>query len=334
MSSPSGSGDVSLQVLLPMLAAFPGLGLDADDFMRRIGLAPDAARDPNLRVPRPLVTTVLEELADECGQPSLGIALAVAIPFGTFAALDFYIASSATTREAFQRGCQAFQVFTSDLAVILEEGADTSEIVWRYKQHVPRIQHIVEFALAITALRAFQVVGPDFRYRSVHFAHRRPPDTKMHASTFRAPVHFDEPFDKFVFDSSWLDRPCIATDPRTSAALHPLVNELERKSVSTDPFLARVRSAVGAHVHMGEHGVTATADNLGLTLRVLQRKLAEHRTSYRGVLDDVRRTTALRLLRDGKSVGDVAKAIGLGSANALYRAYRRWTGESLGKTST
>jgi AraC-like DNA-binding protein len=153
----------------------------------------------------------------------------------------------------------------------------------------------------------------------------------MHSSVFRAPVHFDDGLDKLVFDSSWLDRPCVATDPRTSTALQPLVAEFERTSVSTDPFMTRVRSAIWAYVHQGEHGLAPTADKLGLGVRSLQRKLAEHRTSFREVLDDVRRTKALDLLREGKLVDEVAQTIGFRNTNTLYRAYRRWTGESLGK---
>ena len=63
--------------------------------------------------------------------------------------------------------------------------------------------------------------------------------------------------------------------------------------------------------------------------RTLQRRLRDHGTSHRQIVDDVRRRLAEQLLvRDDTSILEVAYEVGFARLQAFYRAFGRWTGRS------
>jgi AraC-like DNA-binding protein len=63
--------------------------------------------------------------------------------------------------------------------------------------------------------------------------------------------------------------------------------------------------------------------------RSIQRSLTEESTSYREIVDEVRKGLALsHLSRPGTTAADVAFLLGFSEPSAFTRAFRRWTGTS------
>jgi AraC-like DNA-binding protein len=61
----------------------------------------------------------------------------------------------------------------------------------------------------------------------------------------------------------------------------------------------------------------------------LSRRLADEGTSFRNILDDVRREFACALLQDRSlSVADVAFFLEYSEPAAFNRSFRRWTGKT------
>ena len=68
------------------------------------------------------------------------------------------------------------------------------------------------------------------------------------------------------------------------------------------------------------------ASELGVSVRTLRRRLTDKGTSYRRIVDDLRREVAIKYLRDtDMTVEDVAFALGFNDAANFRRAFRRWT---------
>jgi AraC-like DNA-binding protein len=68
------------------------------------------------------------------------------------------------------------------------------------------------------------------------------------------------------------------------------------------------------------------AGELGMSVRTLRRRLTDRGTSYRQIVDDLRREMAIKYLRDtDMTVEDVAFTLGFNDAASFRRAFRRWT---------
>ena len=85
---------------------------------------------------------------------------------------------------------------------------------------------------------------------------------------------------------------------------------------------------VAAMLEEGMPTAERLAAAAGLSLRSLQRRLAEEGTSFTTLLEGVRREAALNRISDGRAVrsATVSASLGYSRQSALTRAVRRWTG--------
>jgi AraC-like DNA-binding protein len=80
---------------------------------------------------------------------------------------------------------------------------------------------------------------------------------------------------------------------------------------------------------LGEPSPEAIARHLHLSVRTLQRKLANEGTSFTRLLDDTRRALALAYLADGRhAVGEIAYLLGYSHTASFTHACARWTGRA------
>ena len=93
------------------------------------------------------------------------------------------------------------------------------------------------------------------------------------------------------------------------------------------PLRARVQAVLVEQLPLGEPSAEKVADALHLSLRSLQRKLAEEDSSYEALLDEARRELACSYLKDRKlSVSEITFLLGFSHPGSFTRAFKRWTG--------
>lgn len=102
--------------------------------------------------------------------------------------------------------------------------------------------------------------------------------------------------------------------------------------LAEEPTLAAsVRPVIAAMLHGGEPTIGRLARAGGMSVRSMQRRLAEEQTSFSEELDRVRAALAMRHLRtENVSLSDLSERLGYSSQSALTRAVRRLTGSTPG----
>jgi AraC-like DNA-binding protein len=91
----------------------------------------------------------------------------------------------------------------------------------------------------------------------------------------------------------------------------------------------RVQAIVAARLKGEVPSLATVASELAMSERSVQRSLTEEFTSYREIVDAVRKDLALsHLSQPGRSATDVAFLLGFSEPSAFTRAFRRWTGSS------
>jgi AraC-like DNA-binding protein len=79
----------------------------------------------------------------------------------------------------------------------------------------------------------------------------------------------------------------------------------------------------------GRPTIQGTAAAVGLQVRTLERRRGRWGVPYKALLDHVRRTRAVELLRAGQySMVDIALLLGYSDNAHFTRAFRRWIGLS------
>ncbi len=93
-----------------------------------------------------------------------------------------------------------------------------------------------------------------------------------------------------------------------------------------DPQIERLRVVIREQL-MNEQIVDLAriARQLGKSTRTMQRHIAARGTSFRDIVQDVRREIAMELLAQGElTVARVSDAVGYSDPKALRRAFHRW----------
>jgi AraC-like DNA-binding protein len=91
----------------------------------------------------------------------------------------------------------------------------------------------------------------------------------------------------------------------------------------------RVRVLASRELSGGEPTAEHVASLLHMSRRTLARRLEQEGTSFRSIMDDLRRGLAERYLAlDDLGMSEIAVLLGFSDPAAFHRAFRRWCGQS------
>ena len=101
-------------------------------------------------------------------------------------------------------------------------------------------------------------------------------------------------------------------------------------SSNTDQFVTTMIRVLKSHRPGGAWlTIGKAADLAGISVRTLQRRLAEHDLSFGDLVHNVRKESAIELMTDDElSVDEVASQTGYTRVANFARAFKRWTGKT------
>ncbi|MGE0321991.1 MAG: AraC family transcriptional regulator [Polyangiaceae bacterium] len=307
---------------LAIAAALDARGFDSRSLMQRAGIE-TSQLESSERIPLATTTKLWRIAVGATADPCFGLAVAEYVKPNTFNALGFSLAASSTLRDAFQRIVRYFGMVTdaADLSFTPQGSFYELHIRLGEQRMAPEA---VDALLAVGALLAKSLAGPNAKPLSVEVERAAPQAWERFTDFFGCPVHFSAPRNCLRFDRAL----CEAQLPPGNGELsrssdHVAEHYLER--FGPDSLARRVRAVLVELLPAGDPGPARVAKRLGTSLRSLQRHLAAEGTSYTALLERVRQELAESYLEETDTpLGSVAFLLGFSSASAFSRAFRRW----------
>jgi AraC-like DNA-binding protein len=312
---------ISIALLRPLAELLAKIDEDPAAFLDGLGVT--AALPANAYVAAERVDRALDAIARRRGDPGLALTLAqvaVARPLGLFGHMIWL---SGTLGDALERAVKHYAMVTQRTTLRLErDGAAVRVRAVPVVKNLPRGRVLTEFPFASLALRARGATNGAAVPRAVRFTHAGKP-SPIYAEVFRAPVTFGAAHDEIELAAAQLDLPLAGADPITSEVLE---ERIARLAVSPAlPIVERVRQAAGTKLDASPDDI---AKALGMSARTLRRQLDQSNTTFRGIVDELRRARADELIASGMAVKEVAFALGFSEPSAFSRAYKRWSGKA------
>ncbi|OYX12042.1 MAG: AraC family transcriptional regulator [Rhizobiales bacterium 32-66-8] len=148
---------------------------------------------------------------------------------------------------------------------------------------------------------------------------------------FGAPVSFDQPESRLVFDATYLRLPPV----RSERALKDFLRHAPANILVRYRHDAGLAASIGARLRAQGPTSWPAFDTLARRMRMpastLRRRLRAEGQSYQAIKDEIRRDLAIALLSDGtRGVGAISADLGFTEPSAFHRAFRKWTGKSPG----
>jgi AraC-like DNA-binding protein len=325
---------VSTRLPRLILDAAAAQGANADALARRAGLDRAWLTDADGWVSLPRGHLLWEEASAAVGDAHFGLHLAAAFQPGQLDLFDYVCRTAATLGEGLALASRHLRLLHdgAELQLRTSEGRATLSYRCPNRPEGPGRQE-AEFTLARFLSFAREATGRPLAPLQVAFTHAAPRGQRALTEAFGTTrLAFRQPSCALSLPEDALDLPLRHADRGLHALLLRHVDLLSREAPRPMGWRERLEALVEEGLEQGEPSLSRVAARLGMSPRVLQRRLQSEGQTFREVTEALRLERTRRLLaEDSLSVAGIAQRVGYSDARALRRAFQRWTGMSPGR---
>ncbi len=262
------------------------------------------------------------------GDPSVGLFISRFARETNFHALGYSVVASRSLKDAFGRMVRYSRIVSDSVQFRLEEQRTSYRLVIEIPAGPERPADEAIDAITALIVRLARWLHEDRSLNplAVALERRAPSPVEPFRAFFRAPVRFSAPANYLEFAKALVEAPL----PSGNAELAHRNDEVVRsyiERVDDDGVTSRVQAMVAERLPDGRPTQEAVARALGMSLRTLQRRLTEERTSFKEILRATRRELACTYVRQAKcSITEAAFLLGFTDTSSFCRAFKRWSG--------
>ena len=320
---------LTVRAIRPILSGLRALGQDPDALRRAAGVREGDWNDPDARLPMSVGPALLARAAEATGDEHVGLHLAEKADLAAFDVVFYAMSSSPTLGAAYERVCRYQRLINDAATVTLEPEGGFMKLRHRLPDGRPVPKHSAEFIVAAWVRSGREAVGKRWAPREVRFAHPRSSESREPERFFEAPVRFSTGENAILLDEALMAAPCVGANAALLDVMDRHAADRLERAARSSRLADQARAVLAEEMRDGEPTAARLAARLDRSVRTLNRALAEEGTSYREVLDQLRRELAARHLSESRtSITDVAFLLGYSELAAFSRAFKRWTGQS------
>ncbi|AMO79370.1 MULTISPECIES: AraC family transcriptional regulator [Pseudomonas] len=331
------AGSISIAYVQGLVDHLERRGVAPQRLLAGVQLEPSILDQREARIAASVYVDLLELGLALSGDADLGLHLGEAVRPGHFGVLGYLLMSCATLGDALHRQARYAELVGSlgrvELADEPPRAGHEPLVRHSWEPLLPRQQRqLAEETLACWLRFGHWISGLEQAPLEVRFRHPAPADTTEHRRIFRCPVLFGQADNALVFPRRLLALPLGQADSQIQRTLDAYAGRLLESIRRGEGVLERARQCLAERLPEQAVDLEALAGELALSPRTLQRRLRDSGLSFSRLVDETRQQLVLHHLRDpALELADVASLVGFSETGSLARAFRRWTGQSLGQ---
>lgn len=320
--------------LQPLLEAAAARGVTPQALEQAAGLTAGSL-DP---LPEMLAAATYVKLLDLGAElardPHFGLHVGERVKLGTYTVYGLILLSCRDFGQAFEQTMR-YEQLAHDLgrSTLQSDGAQAS-YTW-HSNYPAHCRHLADSVFAGIRVFGNWLAGMPLPPADLALMHDGgdPAGHAEYLRVFGALPRFNAAANVAQFDAAMLAWPV----PNADVSMYPVLKQHAEQLLSMRtpaPAPAIVQQVTAAIIQRLAHGqvrVATVAEELGLSARTLQRKLADAGSSFQQVLDEARFALARDYLRQpGLSLVDIAFLLGYQEQSAFTHAFRDWSGVNPG----
>ncbi len=309
-------------------ATVEALGGDTDALLCEADVAPEVMTIPGIYLPYANYMALLDCAARETATPHFGLAMARSASTETLGTIGIIMTQARTVGAAWEALMHFYRIHdtygTVGLRLTGEHAAMTYSIP---ANHLPGARPVHDVAAGVATNIMKQFCGATYRPVALSLPFPEPADLSCYAVLGADRLYFDGESMEMYFDRALLDRELPGgSDEMRSVLDHYLAT---REGTSVTPTSRRVEDLIRRLLPTGDCTLQRVAQTLATTARTLQARLASEHSSFRDLLEKVRREIATyHLSRGDIQLTQLALILGYSELSAFSRSFRQWYGVS------
>jgi AraC-like DNA-binding protein len=307
--------------LKPVVAFLRRRGSRAERLLAQLNLPGAVLDDDEALIPLASAVRFLEDAAAAEGIENLGLLAGQETPIDALG-VGRLIRRSSTLGEAIETTVRMGRLFNSGW-----RGGSKRKAIRCGSASVRRrpgracAGRAIRVMLILNLLRV--AAGPDCYPSRIDLQMRRPASLAAFRALCGARIRFEQPATAVTFPRSLLRQPL----PRRAFGSSRRESSTWKASAPADDFPGSLVQVASVLSSPGYPQIGPTANAMGMSVRSLQRRLADVGTSYKRLLTHERLAAAAHLLERGNTrILDIALDLGYSDHAHFTRAFRRWTG--------
>ena len=302
--------------------------IPVDGLLKQVGLRKIDLANPEYRLPLASMLWLIEHAASLVGDPSYGLRLGASREPSERGLLGFLALNSPTLMDAMTNIQRYYKVVREGSEFEIERGG--AEVALRFRVTDLALRGLRQNSdfVAATVVRGCrdltrQAISPI----RAEFIGEEPSAKVEYADILGCPVKFGAEWDALVYSEETTRLPVQGADTKLLQILELTCQKIIGPTPEMQDLVREVRRLIVDGLPKGSANIDAIADELNISNKTLERRLAERGQSFSALLDETRCKAAKHYLEEtNMRIAQVAYMAGYTKPAALVRAFKRWTG--------
>lgn len=302
-------------------------GVDPAPVFKEAGLDPDWWNRPYTRFPDNKLDHAWLRATELLDDPCIGLQAARLVSPASLHTLGFAWLASDSLHDALSRLVRYSDLLSDGLRLQLTVSKQSCRLTIEHTETRGRAaaQRMDAFWAGLLGLSRL-ITSDSLSPLSLSLRRPQPPCVDEFYALFGAPVYFGAEKDGIEFAREIAEHRLPTSNRVLAHANEQAISEYLTR-INTKDMGGRVKSRLIDLLPSGEFTEARVADSLHLSLRTLQRRLADEGTSFKVLLDEARQELARSLIGERRlSVKEASYLLGFSEPGNFSRAFRRWTG--------
>lgn len=304
-------------------------GVDPEPLFERCEIPLPTTIDPLVRLSNEEVSRLFSASIEATGDPCFGLTIADTFHPGNFHALGYALMASTSLRDFCERLSNYYRVVSGNAQIRVEERPD--EFLMITEVMSPDLCWETQDAFIALMVRFMRFIySPQFNPLRVEFV--RPEPAAKHRSRydeyFNCEIRYNCEHIVIAIDPAVVELPLPGAS-RDLAQMHDETVMTYLKKLERGDIVNRVRTIIVDELSSMTLNKQRVAEQMHMSARSLQMKLAEKDTSFQEILDSTRQSLALGYMEQSAiTITEAAYLLGFSEVSNFTRAFKRWTGKS------
>nr|MBV6630131.1 AraC family transcriptional regulator ligand-binding domain-containing protein [Oceanococcus sp. HetDA_MAG_MS8] len=307
-----------------------------EPYLEVLGISSEQLHQADIRIPNSRARQFLQLAEQQLNEPYIGLHMGESMQWHHLGILGLLLVNCREVKEVFELQTRYQSLVGNGLeTAYLPEPEGICLRVQPPAGHPALSRQEYEYSLAGWWQLKTSLLGPELRPTKVELPYAAPSDIAPLVALFGVRPSFDASAVRIYFAANYAHLALQAADPQLKHMLElqaqKRLQDLRGQVIEQDPQLAKLRAFLVERLAFGTPSLEQAAQELGVAVRTLQRRLDSRRTSYSQLLDQVRQQQAQSYIKNADmSLLDVAMMLGFAEQSSFARAFKRWFGKAPG----
>ncbi|MFK7978263.1 MAG: AraC family transcriptional regulator ligand-binding domain-containing protein [Halioglobus sp.] len=264
-----------------------------------------------------------------CSSPAFGLEIGQQFNLGSFGLLSRALMSCASLRE-FAKMLERYSVLVLPMVQFsTHETAEHFIVEERAFSRYPELNQLIfEATISFASKVTHLLLGRNVVVDKVMCQFEAPENESLLRNSINAKVSFGADQNRIYIQRAFVDLPLVTANPTDARVTK---EECEKALIRSQQTQTLVASVLG-HLRYYLDASPSSADvatKLNMTDRTFRRKLSQEGSSYRELLQSVRKEMAVYYLEHTQlQIAQIAQKLGYAETSNFRAAFKQWTGDS------